>query len=116
MADIRSGVMADIIFEDDETNNQIPRLQTIIYSVADRRMMLSQTAPPVSKEMQGKRLLVTFLETNEGVSNRYGFWAKLKMLKDHEIIPSQPVPVLIIERDTEPKKCNLRMNYRINPG
>lgn len=115
MADIRAGVMVDIIFEGDETKNQIPRLQTIIYSITDRRMMLPQTTPPVSKERQGKRLLVTFLETNAGLTVRYGFWAKLKMLTNHEITPSQPVPVLIIERETEPTKCNLRMHYRIKP-
>jgi hypothetical protein len=115
MADIRPGVMTDIIFEGDETKNQIPRLQTIIYSIADRRMILPQTTPPVSKERQGKRLLVTFLETNEGISIRYGFWAKLKAVTEHEMTPLQPVPVLIIDRETEPKKCNLRMNYRIKP-
>ncbi|MHB9097669.1 MAG: PilZ domain-containing protein [Syntrophales bacterium] len=115
MVDIRAGVMVDIIFEGDETKNQIPRLQTIIYSITDRRMILPQTTPPVSKERQGKRLLVTFLETNAGVSIRYGFWAKLKAMTNHEITPSQPAPVLVIDRETEPKKYNLRMNYRIKP-
>ncbi len=115
MVDIRPGVMADIIFEGDETKNQIPRLQTIIQSIEERRMILAQTTPPVPEERRGKRLLVTFLETNDGISVRYGFWAKLKAVTDHEIIRFQPVPVLMIERETEPKKCNLRMNYRIKP-
>lgn len=115
MAEIRAGVMVDVIFEGDETKNQIPRLQTIIYSIADRRMILPQTIPPVPKERQGKRLLVTFLVTNAGVSTRYGFWAKLKAMANHEMTPSQPAPVLVIDRETEPTKCNLRMHYRIKP-
>ncbi|MHB8909627.1 MAG: PilZ domain-containing protein [Syntrophales bacterium] len=115
MVDIRAGVMVDIVFEGDETKNQIPRLQTIIYSIADRRMILPQTTPPVSKDRQGKRLLVTFLETNAGVTIRYGFWSKLKAVTNHEMTPSQPAPVLVVERETEPTKCNLRMHYRIKP-
>ncbi len=115
MVDIRPGVMAGIMFEGDETKSQISPLQTIIYSIAERRMILAQTTPPIAPERRGKRLLVTFLETNEGVSIRYGFWAKLKEVTDHEIVRFQPVPVLMIERETEPKKCNLRMNFRIKP-
>ncbi len=115
MVDIRPGAMADIVFEGDDTRNQTPPLQTIIYAIADRRMILSQTTPPIASERRGKRLLITFLETNEGISVRYGFWAKLKEVTEHEITPFHPVPVFIIERETEPKKCNLRMNYRIKP-
>jgi hypothetical protein len=115
MVNVRPGVMVDIIFEGDETKNQIASLQTIIYSIADRRMILPQPTPHVSAEKKGKRLLVTFLETREGVTTRYGFWAKLKMLTNHEITPSQPIPVLVIEKETEPEKYNLRMNYRIKP-
>ncbi len=115
MADIRSGMSVDVIFEGDEKKSQIPHLQTMISSITGQRIALSQTAPPVTMERKGKRLLVTFLETNEGVSVRHGFWAKLQAFAVHEISPSQSIPVLIIERETEPKKHDLRMHYRIKP-
>lgn len=115
MVSIRPGVSADLIFEGDETKQSMPRMQTMIYSVAERCMILSQTTPPIADARLGKRLLVTFLEASEGTILRYGFWARLKGFKDYELTPSQRVPVLVVEQETEPKKYNLRMNFRIKP-
>ena len=39
----------------------------------------------------------------------------MKGFKDYELTPSQRVPVLVIDRETEPKKYNLRVNFRIKP-
>ncbi len=115
MVSIRPGMAAEIIFEGDETKHQILRPQTMIYSVAEKRIILSQPTPPISDTRLGKRLLVTFLERSEGISLRYGFWGRLKGFKDYELTSSQRVPVLVIEQETEPKKYNLRENFRIKP-
>ena len=115
MVSIKPGVSADLIFESDETKHQVPRMQTMIHSVAEKRIILSQTTPPITDTPLGQRLLVTFLETNEGITLRYGFWARLKGFKDYELTPSQRVPVLVVEGETEPKKYNLRMNFRVKP-
>jgi hypothetical protein len=119
MAAIKPGMTADIVSAGDETKKESPPLQTVIYEVTDRRLILSQTTPPLTNAQQGKRLLVTFLEKREGVNpnSRYGFWATLTgLLTNYEIGPSQMVPALVLERETKPQTHNLRMSYRINPA
>jgi hypothetical protein len=115
MVSIRPGVAAEIIFEGDEAEQRIPCPQTMICSVEEKRILLSQPAPPISATRRGNRLLVTFLEADEGISIRYGFWGRLKGFKDYELTPSQRISVLVVERETEPKKYNLRENFRIKP-
>lgn len=115
MVCIKPGVTVEIIFEGDEEKHQVSSLQTMIYSAAEKRLILPQTTPPIADTRVGKRLLVTFLETSEGTSHRYGFWARLKGIKDYELTPSQRVPVLAVEQETEPIKYNLRRNFRVKP-
>ncbi len=115
MVSIKPGVTADILFEGDEAKPQISPLATMIYAVADKRLILSQSTPPVSDNRLGKRFLITFLEASEGKNNRYGFWARLKGMEDYELTLSHRVPALVFDRETEPKKHNLRMNFRIKP-
>lgn len=116
MVDIKSGMMADMTFEGDETKSQVPSRETIIYSVADTRIILSQTMPPLTDAQQGKRFLLTFLQKSKGPNPRCGFWAKLiGLLTDYELAPSQLVPALVMARETDPTTYNLRMSYRIRP-
>lgn len=113
MMPIYSGTTADIVFEGHDPNSQ---LHTMIYDVVDRRVIISQTIPPVDNDQIGKRLLVTFLEKNEVGNARYGFWAKLMgLLTDYELTTSQRLPALILEMQTDPKNYNFRMSYRIKP-
>ncbi|MHB8770746.1 MAG: PilZ domain-containing protein [Syntrophales bacterium] len=115
MVSIRPGVTADILFEGDEAKPQVSPLPAMIYAVTEKRLILSQATPPVSDTRLGKRFLITFLETSEGKSHRYGFWARLRGMEDYELTPSQRVPVLVFDRETEPRIHNLRMNFRIKP-
>mgnify|MGYP001378634425 CR=1 FL=1 len=115
MVSVRPGVTADILFEGDETKPQVSPLRAMIYSVTEKRLILSQTAPPVSDARLGKRFLITFLQESEGTIHRYGVWARLKGIADYELTPSQRVPALSLERESEPRKHNLRMNFRIKP-
>ena len=115
MVSVRPGVAAEIIFDGDESEQRRPCPQTMICSVEEKRILLSQPTPPIADAWRGKRLLVTFLETDEGISLRYAFWGRVKGFKDYELTPSQRIPVLVIERETEPKKYNLRENFRIKP-
>ncbi|MDO8721348.1 MAG: PilZ domain-containing protein [Syntrophales bacterium] len=116
MVAIKPGMTADIISAGDETKKESPPLQTEIYEVTERRLTLSQTTPPITNAQQGKRFLVTFLEKSGEVNPRHGFWATLtRLLTNYEIAPSQLVPALVMERETNPQTYNLRMSYRINP-
>lgn len=118
MVKIESIANAEIIFECDKTNetsDRIPAIPIVVYAVENRRLFLSQAVPPISSALFGKRLLLTFLERNEGKNHRYAFWAKLIGLSDYDISPSQRVPVLVVEKETDPETCNLRMSFRIRP-
>jgi len=116
MMSIKPGTTGEIVFADDEIQNRIISISTTIYSETDRRIVLSQTTPPLSAADVGKRLRLTFLDTSGDSSTRYGFWARLRGFTDHEITPSQSVPALVIEKETNAETCNLRMNYRVKPA
>jgi hypothetical protein len=112
MEPITSGTSADIVFEGAEPNSH---RRAMIYHVAGRQVILSQTTPPVLKDQIGKRLLVTYLERDEKGKSRYGFWAKLtRLLADYELA-SQRLPALVLQVQTDPKLYNFRMSYRIKP-
>jgi len=116
MVAIKPGMTADIISAGDETKKERAPMQTIIYEITDRRLILSQTTPPITNAQQGKRFMVTFLEKSQGENPRYSFWATLTgLLTNYEIAPSQLGTALVLERETSPQTYNLRMSYRINP-
>ncbi|HLA27333.1 MAG TPA: PilZ domain-containing protein [Syntrophales bacterium] len=119
MVAIKPGMTADIVSESDEPTKEGPPLQSVIYEVTDRSLILSQTTPPITDVQQGKRLLVTFLDKSEEANptSRYGIWATLtRLMTNYEIAPSQMVPALVLERETKPQTHNFRMSYRINPA
>ena len=116
MKNIEPGVIADVIFEDDETKSQIHSLKAVIHAVKDRRIIMSQTEPPITKALLGKRFLITFLEKNYQRTNRYGVWAKLiGVLASYEILNAQPIPALVMERESNLAISDLRIGFRVKP-
>jgi hypothetical protein len=116
MVNIKPGMVGEILIEDDGITDKMAGIPITVFSVAERRILLSQTAPPISDADLGKRLLLTYLVNHETSPLRYRFGAKLIGFADHEIAPSLRIPALVIERETHPEACNLRMNYRIKPA
>jgi len=117
MIAIKPGMTAYIILEEDRTKSQISQMQTMVYDIRDRQLILSQTTPTITNAQLGKRFLVTFLEKSEIINPRFGFIAKLeRILNNYEIASSQLVPALLLERESRPEAHNLRTCYRINPS
>jgi hypothetical protein len=116
MKNIEPGMIADIIFEGDETKSHIPGLKAVIHAVKDRRIIMSQTEPPITKDHSGKRFMITFLEENYQKTNRYGVWAKLTgILEGYKIPNEQSVPALVMERESNMTISDLRMGFRVKP-
>jgi hypothetical protein len=116
MMSIKSGIFGEILFEDSANQDRISGIPSLIYSVEDQRILLSQTSPPIATDDLGKRITLTYLDDNEGAPVRYRVRARLTGFTDHEIAPSQWAPALVIERETHPEACNLRTSYRIKPA
>jgi hypothetical protein len=124
MKTIEPGMIADVIYEGDETKSQVPSLKTVIHAIKDRRIILSQTEPPITTALKGKQFLITFLERSDRRTSRYGVRARLiGVLADYQIVPAQPAPaqpapaqpapVLVMERESNLEIFDLRTAFRI---
>lgn len=114
MKTIEPGMIVDVIFEGSETNIHVPGLKAVIHAAKDRRIILSQTEPPIDTALKGKQFLITFLEKSYQRTNRYGFRAKLiEILANYEIVPGLPVPVLVMERESNSEIFDMRTAFRI---
>ncbi|MDA8124100.1 MAG: PilZ domain-containing protein [Deltaproteobacteria bacterium] len=116
MVSIEPGTLVELLFDGDDWTNRSAGIQAIAYSVSDKHIVLSQTTPPLAKALFGKRLRLTYLDKSGDIPLRCGFEGRLRGLVDHERSPSERVPALVFERESDPETCNLRENFRIKPS
>jgi len=116
MVNIKPGISGEILFEEAGSQERSVGFPTTVYSVSERRILLAQTAPPLSAADLGRDLVFTYVIRKESNPARYRFGARMVGFSDHGIAPSQRVPALVIERTSAPEPCNLRMNFRIKPS
>lgn len=114
---VRPGSKADIVVNIDYMKEVIDVRRSVIYDLIDENIILSQTTPPISSLYIDKDVAVTYLvrENNEHV--RYGVYGKVvELLKDYELASSDTVPALVIRKNGEPEKYNVRMHFRVKLG
>jgi len=76
MVSIKPGVSADLIFESDETKHQVPRMQTMIHSVAEKRISVTDDTRDYRYPLDNGCLSLSWKQRGDNL--RYGFWARLK--------------------------------------
>ncbi len=115
MVTVKPGMTAEIIVKDNgEGSSNV--LKTFVHDVEGRKLILSQTTPPMKRNMVGRQFRVTFMVRNLNSQVPYSFWAELTaLLADYRIASLARVPVIAMRMNTDPEIYNVRSSYRIQP-
>jgi hypothetical protein len=118
---LRPGRKVDLIVGTNLKKEIIDIRSTTLHMLDDRHnLVLSQTFPPVSADMVGRILEITFLiRLAEGGKRhwlRAGYKAELlKILPDYSIGRGRRDNVLIVPHPKELGRFTLRLNFRLTP-
>jgi hypothetical protein len=90
--------------------------RAMLYDVAGKNVIFSQTSPPLLRSHQGRYLLLSSVLTKEGKPQRYGFLARiLEFLKDYEIQSQARVMAVSAEVKSGTTEVDLREAFRVKP-
>lgn len=87
----------------------------MIYDVSNRRIIIAQTTPPLTKHNLNREVSLTFLVRKEGQPVRYGVQAKVTdFIADYKLSSSE-VTAVGLEQRTRLDTYNLRLDFRVRP-
>src|SRR5512140_2825985 len=111
MATVKPGTTAENIVKDnDQSASHI--LKNFVHDVEGRKLILSQTTPPIKRDMVGRQFRVTFMVKNLNSQVPYSFWAELTaLLGDYRIASLARVPAIAARMKTDPEIYNVRSSY-----
>jgi hypothetical protein len=105
---IRPGLTLDIV--DKERH-----MKSLIYDVINRRIIIAQTSPPLTKHYLNRELSLTFLVRKDGQPVRYGVQARVTDLIHNYRLASSEVEAVGLEQRTRLDTYNLRLDFRVRP-
>ncbi len=105
---IRPGISVDIV-------DRSRHMKSLIYDVIDRRIIIAQASPPLTKHNLNREISLTFLIRKDGQPVRYGVQAKVTdFITDYKLSSSEVVAVGL-EQQTRLDTYNLRLDFRVRP-
>ena len=91
-------------------------MKSMIYDVINRRIIIAQTLPPLTRYKLNKEISITFLVRKDGKPVRYGVQAKVTdFIIDYKLASSE-VMAVGLEQKTGQNTYDLRMDYRVRPN
>jgi hypothetical protein len=105
---IRPGLTLDVV--DKERH-----MKSLIYDVAERRIIIAQTSPSLTKHSLNRVMSLTFLVRKDGQSVRYGVEARLTDFITGYRLASSEVEAVGFEQKTRVDTYNLRLDFRVRP-
>ncbi|MHB8772242.1 MAG: PilZ domain-containing protein [Syntrophales bacterium] len=88
-------------------------LRAHVYEVEGKRLILSQTTPPIIPPPP-RVLYVTYVVEQGDKARRMGFTAAVSALEEgYALVSGQQVPAVIVVRKGEPEEASLRKGFRI---
>jgi hypothetical protein len=120
MTDLRTvqpGSNIDLVVNVDFAREVIDVRRSLVYDIIEKRIVLSQTNPPVTNKHIGKKFAITYLAKKDDDRVRYGFYGKvMEVLREYELSSSDTVMAIAIDQETDPAEFNVRMYFRVKPG
>jgi hypothetical protein len=105
---MRPGLAAVIV-------DQERHMKSMIYDVIDRRIIIAQTVPPLTKFSLKQRVILTFLVRTDGLPSRYGINAEVTdIIKDYELVSTTVFAIGLLQKG-EIEKYDLRFDFRTRP-
>ena len=109
---IKPGTSVDIDL--DPTAEVAKHLKALVYEATGKRLILSQTSPPIPPPPPGGILYVTYITRKENRARRMGFPATISGFgEDYALWSGRRVPTIIVEMEREPEETSLRRGFRI---
>lgn len=117
---MRAGFQLDVVLESDLDRDVVIARRAMTYDVLDRRLIISQTSPPLYRRHIGKRVNASYLVTGGEPEKRrvirMGIPATVvEYVENYPLSSSNLVPAFVLEQDGEPAEINLRVHYRVRP-
>lgn len=114
MMKIKPGMAVEFIYYSDYVKENVHILRSVIYDVADKKIIISQSSPTVLKSGLKKEIMMTYLGKSENKCVRFGFFATINdLLGQYEIGSGDRVAAIAVEQKTLPQPINIRMQYRL---
>ena len=114
--EINSGQNVSIIVNVDIDKEITDVRNALVYDVAGANIILSQTDPPFEKNHIGRSITITHLVRHKGEVSRIGFSGKvINVLHDYKHTSSTVVTAIVVKREREISKYDLRFHYRVKP-
>ncbi len=124
ISDIRPGLRVDLIFErdylkcieSDFLRSALNFFKALVYDCNEKKVIISETAPPLPSTSQGKIVMVTYCSTGRRKMERYGFSAEIsESLTGYKIDSARSVNALVLKRKSKPELMNVRLHFRVQP-
>ncbi len=114
--EITPGSSVDLIFESDYHRSSFRVLNALVYEVTDRKIILSQTSPPLTPGHVRQAVIVTYCTREAGQAERFGFTTRITgLMDDYQMASRSTAAAIVLERKTEPEQMNIRLHFRIQP-
>ncbi|MDD5169797.1 MAG: PilZ domain-containing protein, partial [Syntrophales bacterium] len=114
MPDIKPGLHVEFFYHSDYEEENIHVMRSILYDRSGRRITLAQTSPAILSSSVRKGIIVTYMIRKDGEPSRLGFPAKILSLETKYVISSgEKVPVIVIEKEGDPRPFNVRFFFRL---
>ena len=113
---ISPGSNVDIVLDFDWSEETIDVRSATVYDLDDKRIILSQTSPPIGIYSIGKRVNVTYLVREKDGPARYCITGRLaEIVRDYRLSGSGTAEALVIIQEPGRERFNLRLFYRLEP-
>lgn len=89
-------------------------MMALVYDVTGKRLILSQTSPPILPPPPKDPLYISYITKKGGSVCRLGFSAAVSGFGDDYALSSgKRVPTIIVDMEREPEEASIRKGFRI---
>jgi len=114
--EIKPGYSASMMFEMDSVMTSTRVMKSMIYDIEGKRIIVSQTSPPLLRSHIGRRMQLSILTKIKTRPARFATTVMIVgMVNEYVMSSTLTTPAIILEQLSELKEVNLRMFYRVKP-
>ena len=114
--DIRPGLPVKIVVNVNHIKETNDVRNSIIFDVAEKKIVIAQTEPPVLKSRVGKTIVITYIVKEKKEVVRYGFDTTIvELIDQYGLSADNRTQALHLLQKTNPIQYNLRFFYRVEP-
>ena len=103
-----------VVIHPDPSSGRTAPLKALVYDVTGKRIILSQTSPPILPPPPKNPLYISYVAKEGDSLCRLGFPAAVSGFgNDYALSSGKRVPIIIVDREQEPEEASIRKGFRI---